>query len=158
SLFAAVSATRSYAAPEVVPPLFRARDLCAPGAPEQTKVLSGLWQFYISRGDPWSARALAEEILALALQRRAPRALLAARLGLGISSVFLGEHRAAREHIETGLGQFDRAEHAGITMLGGADFEVQCLCYLAVSLWIVGLADRSAATLRRALDVADGLG
>ena len=144
------------AAPQVGPPIARAWELCKQDSPERFAGLFGLYLIHLARGHHWTARTFAEDLLALARDRE-PRAALAAHQAIGISCFFLGEHRAAREHLEAALALYDRAQHHDLTLLMGMDFEVQSLSYLTMTFWQLGLLDQAAATLQRALELAEQL-
>lgn len=157
SLFRALMLTRGYTAPEVESAVLRAKQLCPHDAVERSIVLYGLWQLHIANGKAWIARSLAADLLALAMERQDPNGTMAGHLALGMSCLFLGEHRAAREHFEQSLALIDRTHASYSHLMMGADFEVYCLCYLSLNLWALGEFEGGLSALNRALALAEKL-
>jgi predicted ATPase len=115
-------------------------------------VLRGLWGFHIVRAELSTARELGEQCLDLAKQQKAPALSLWAQYVLGMSLFHLGEFDRAREHLEEGFALYDPERGRGHRAL--QDPGVACLCYLGLTLWFLGYADRALARCTEALALA----
>lgn len=112
---------KGYADPEVERTYARARALCQQlGArPQLFPALHGLWVFHEVRADLRIARALAEEMFALAQSEQSPALLLQAHHVLGETSYLQGELIAAREHLERAIALYDPRQHDTLGLLYG---------------------------------------
>jgi tetratricopeptide (TPR) repeat protein len=157
--FRALSLTHGFNSGEARRALFRAQSLCPPGAHERAVLLTGLWQLHLTSGEPWTARPFAEELLDLAAVRSDRHGEMVARFSLGVTGMFLGEHRMTGEHLRAGLRLFVRGTGPNLVVpsLMGTDHEAQLLCYLSINQWAQGRIDQGLATLHRALSLADEL-
>ena len=137
-------ATKGYAAPEVEQAYTRARELCQhTGDTSQLfPVLRGLWEFYELRAEYQTARELGEQLLALAQRQPDPSLLLVAHHVLGDTCIWLGEFRAAREHLEQGIALYDPHQHRSHAFLYGYDPGVHCLLYAAWSCGFLAIRTR----------------
>jgi tetratricopeptide (TPR) repeat protein len=156
SHYSALMLTRGYTSPEALVSLRRAEELCPRDAPERYNVIHGLWLRHLASGDPWTGRAFAAELLALASAGK-PSGVVTAHVALGMTCVFLGEHHAARDHLEAAIALFDREAHPEASLMLGADIEVFASCYLAMTYWALGLIDRGLSTLTRSVEIAERL-
>ena len=66
----------------------------------------------------------------------------------------MGEFRAAQNHLEAILSIYDRREHYTLVHTYGQDTGVVALGYLALSQWMVGLADQALKQAKKALNLA----
>lgn len=118
--------------------------------------LYGLWVAnFIGQGTHRRGRELGEELLSLAqgLPNSEPR-LVAHRL-LGTTLFYLGEARAAADHLEQAVALYDRQRHRDLVFRYSHDPGVMSLAYLALSLWWLGYPDQALSRSRAALDLAD---
>jgi predicted ATPase/tRNA A-37 threonylcarbamoyl transferase component Bud32 len=147
--------TDGFAAPEAERAYARARDLSrrVPDAPPLFSVLWGLWLFYKVRSELPKARAMAEELLALARNVRDSALVLQAQQALAVTTLCLGEPTATRGHMEQGTALYDPRQHHGHTFLYGQDPGVACLAFGAVALWLLGHADQAAKKCREAISL-----
>jgi len=151
----ALSAVKGWSAPEVERAYFRARELCERlgDAAELFAALLGLWSVYYLRGELREAYELAEELLRRAQSAPDPTPLLYAHLALGDTSMSMGEWLLAKDHLEMAIFRYDRER----SMALGHDTGVNCLSYMALTLWTLGYPDQAlkkgdeAVALARAL-------
>jgi predicted ATPase len=157
ALGTALTAIRGYGAPEVERTYTRARALCQQGgeSPQLIPVLFGLWRCYIARRDYQTARAVAEQCLALAQRGPDAAALLRARTTLGVTLFYRGEFLPARTHLEQGrvvVAPPRRRAHAFVQ-----DPLVACCTYAAQTLWCLGYPDQAQRQSQEALTLAQEL-
>ncbi|HEX9438663.1 MAG TPA: hypothetical protein VF909_03230 [Roseiflexaceae bacterium] len=155
-LGAPLLATRGYAAPEVEQTFNRARELCQQigNTPQLFRVLWGLGRFYLVRPRLETARALGEQMLAMAERAEDPNLLLEAHNSLGAFMFHLGEPVAACAHLEQGSALYDRQRHGAHALIYGQDPGVVCLVRAAWALWILGYPDQAVERSRAALALA----
>jgi DNA-binding winged helix-turn-helix (wHTH) protein/predicted ATPase len=148
--------TRGYAAPEVEQTYTRARELCQQlGArPQLFPALHGLWVFHEVRADLPIARALGEEMLALAHSEQSPALLLQAHHVVGETLYLQGELLAAREHLERAIALYDSRQHDALGLLYGLDPGVVSLSYAAWTAGLLGYAEQALTSVQRALTLA----
>jgi class 3 adenylate cyclase/predicted ATPase len=159
-LGAALTATKSWAAPEVESAYTRARQLCQQAGPTSQlfPVLWGLWAFYLVSGEVKASRELAEQLLMLAERLHSRPMLAVAHDALGGAMWGLGQFRLAREHLEQSLTIYDRGEHHSLAFLmGGEELEVVCRQRLAATLWCLGYPALSLKKMNEALTIAQEL-
>ena len=149
-------ATKGFAAPEVGKAYARARELCQQvgETPQLVPVLRGLWEFYELRADYETARALAEQILALARRVKDPALLLVGHDVVGDTLLWLGDFPAARAHLEQGFALYDTREHRSHAFLYGYDSGVACLGFGAWALWFLGYPDQALRRVEEAITLA----
>ncbi len=155
----ALVATRGYAAPEVEHAYARAQALCQQigDTPQLFPVLVGLSDFYLGKGEPQTARTLAEKCLHLAQHLQDPALLMKAHEELAIPLFYLGEVRLAYEHAEQGLTRYDRQYHRSLSWLCGSDPGVGALCIVGWSLWMLGFPAQAVEKIEQALMLAQDL-
>src|SRR5205823_6765528 len=105
ALGASLLATKGPAAPEVAQAYRRAQHLCEHlEAPHQLfPVLRGLWNYSFIRAEYQTARALGEQLLALAQHAQDAAKLVAAHRALGTTLFFLGTLASAHTHFTQGI-------------------------------------------------------
>ncbi len=145
--------------PEMSGALTRAYELAqAVGAwPQLVATLLGLASAYVGQGEAGKALALAEELRRLAEQAEDVLALAAAYHMIGLTLMFSGDFRAARDRLEQALSLYD-SQPLAPPLLMGVDQKVACLTWLAWVLWPLGYPDQAAEHSRAALARARGLG
>ena len=146
---------RGYAAAEVEQTYKRALALCRQLAnpPELSRVLQGLWNVRLVRGDLAGALALARELLARSRRSGDARLLTRAHAALGETRFHLGELRPARRHLARALGLARR--HVP-TARGRQDPRVAA--YASWGYWMAGFPDHARSLAGEALDQATALG
>ncbi len=153
----ALMAIKGYAASEVERVYARARQLCQEQgqSPQTFTILRGLWGFYIVRGQLETAHELGKWCLVLARRLRKPPFVLWANYAVGMTFFHLGNLASALEHFELGIGLYDmRKRHFHRAL---QDPGVACLCYKALTLWILGYPDQALKTSQEAVNLADKL-
>jgi predicted ATPase len=152
----ALIATRGYADAEVERTYTRARLLCEQtgDAPPLFAVLRGLWNCYVVRAELQSARALGEQLLAIAQPAQESALLVEAHRALGTTLLFLGELAPARAHLEAGIASYDPQQHRPLALRFGADPGVLCRLYAASTLWLLGQAEQARRCLHEGLRLA----
>jgi predicted ATPase len=156
----ALMAFKGLTVPEVEVAYTRARALC-----EQTgdtaqlfPALWGLYMFHILRGEIHKARALGEQLLAVAQQQQDPVLLLEAHSSLGISLFWLGELTAAQVHLTQGIALYNPQQHHALASLyGGWDPGIACLVDGVLVLWLLGYPDQATKRSTEALTLASAL-
>ena len=121
------------------------------------RALYGLWGFHVNRAQHLTARALAEQMLALAERTADPAALLAAHNALGTTLIFLGEQARARTHLEESLalGSAHKFQSAALTALMVP--RVANYIYIAWPLWLLGFPDQALEKTRESITLAQEL-
>lgn len=73
---------------------------------------------------------------------------------LGVISFWQGRFQQSRQHLERGIGAYDRRHHARHVAHYGQDPGVVCLSRLAWTLWYLGYPEQALQCSRQALDLA----
>jgi predicted ATPase len=151
----ALIAVKGWAAPEVERVFTRARELCERlgDPPELFPALLGLWSVYYLRGELRNAYRLAELLLHRAQSAQNPTLLLYAHLALGCTSFSMGKWLLARDHLEMAISLYDRERPMAI----GIDTGVNCLSYMALTLWTLGYPDQALKKGDEAVALAGAL-
>jgi predicted ATPase len=159
ALGVSLTATKSYAAPEVEKTYARALALCqqVEETTQHFPVLWGLWGFHDVRAELQTARELAEQLLRLAQSSQDPALLLEAHNVLGNTLLHLGELTLARTHLEQGIALYDPLQHSSHAFLCGQDPGVACRSYAALTLWCLGYPDQALQRSHEALTLAQEL-
>jgi class 3 adenylate cyclase/predicted ATPase len=144
-----------WAAPEVERAFTRARELCERlgDPPELFPALVGLWSVYYLRGELPKAYELAKQLLRRAQSAHGPALLLLAHLALGDTSLSTGEFLLGIDHLDMANSLYDR----GLPMEIGIDPGVNCLSYMAHTLWTLGYPDRALRRSDEAVALAQAL-
>jgi DNA-binding winged helix-turn-helix (wHTH) protein/predicted ATPase len=156
----ALIATKGQAALEVEQTYARARLLCAQvsDAPQVFSILRGLCVFYRNRGALRTARELGDQLVRLAQCDATLIHGLEAHMHLGLTCAFMGEHGAARMHLEQGSALTAPRVHPGRTRGGHIIVpEVGCLVYAAPTLWCLGYPAQALERSQAALALATTL-
>jgi predicted ATPase len=130
-----------WAAPEVEKIYTRARQLCHQlgDVPELFPVLWSLALFHAIRGDLRVNRELAAQLLTLAEATGNPTLLVAAHQTMGSAMEFLGETKAASEHLEQAVSLHHPEQH--LDRVFGLDCGMIARSQSALPLWLLGHAD-----------------
>jgi predicted ATPase/class 3 adenylate cyclase len=151
----ALIAVKGWAAPEVERVFTHARELCERlgDPPELFPALVGLWAGYYLQGELLKAGELAEQLLRRAQGANNPTLLLYAHLALGDTSFSMGEWLLARDHLGVAISLYDRERPMWI----GFDTGVNCLSYMALTLWTLGYPDLALKRGNEAVALAQEL-
>src|SRR5499426_3448274 len=121
--------------------------------------LTGLWSSHLLRAKYSEARALADELSALAGADPNPVLGAFAARAVGMTAVHVGDFQAARTHLEHGLTLFSAEEHhLEARREYGANPRVSCLAYLGRALWSLGYPDQALARNEEAIEEARARG
>ncbi|MBI4476511.1 MAG: protein kinase [Acidobacteria bacterium] len=153
-----LTATRSYASPEVGEAYARARELAQRTAsPQVFPVLHGLYRFYFTRAELNTALEVSQELLERAERTADPGMLLEAHRAMGNTLFYRGEGIRARAHLETAMTLYDPTRDRSHAALYGIDPAVASRTVTALALWNEGFPDRARALMqdaaRRARDL-----
>jgi predicted ATPase len=156
ALGASLIATKGFAASEVAQIYRRAQQLCQPlkDPSRLSQILYGLRNHYQSRAELQTARALGEQLLALAQHTQDPVMLLAAHRALGATLFNLGAVAAAHTHFAQGMALYDPQQHRAYAFLHGDDAGVICRSYAAWTLWYLGYPAQGRARNDEAVTLA----
>jgi predicted ATPase len=78
-----------------------------------------------------------------------------AHKALGFTSYQMGKLLLARQHIEMAISLYDRERHRPLALrFTGIDSEVQCLSYLAYTLWTLGYSEQALKRVNEAVGLA----
>jgi predicted ATPase len=151
--------TEGFAAKEANQAYTRALELCGQvrESPALYPVLWGLFIDCKARSDLAKARALTEELHALALERRDLALMLQSHQAYAVTALCLGEPGATREHMERCEALYDPRQHQSHTFLFGQDTGVACKAFGAVALWLLGYPDWAVRKSREAAALAHQL-
>jgi predicted ATPase len=137
----ALIAVKGWAASEVQRVFTHARELCERlrDPQELFPALLGLWAGCYLQGKLLKSNELAERPLLRARGANNPTLSLYAHLALGNTSFSMGELFVAREHLELAISLYDRERPMWI----GFDTGINCLSYLALTMWTLGYPDQA---------------
>jgi predicted ATPase len=121
-------------------------------------VLYGVFVAKIVAADFPASRVLAAQFLALAERENSTAPLLMAHRVMGQSLMFSGEIVAAREHLDRGIGLYDRAEHEPLSARFGHDAQVVMLSFRSWAVWLLGYPDAALKDCDDALKIARSMG
>jgi predicted ATPase len=151
-------ATRGYTAPDVEHTYSRALELChhVGETPQLFPAMAGLCIFYMVRGELRTARQLSARFLHLVQEAQDAALFPEAHTGAGVTTYYLGDLVAAREHCEHGLALYARVPHRARAILY-QDPQAACLIHAALALWSLGYPDQALRRHDEALAVAQQL-
>ena len=152
-----LTATKSWAAPEVEKVYLRARELRAQvgDTAELFPTLYGLWAFYFIGAEHKTAHELGEQQLRLAQSQQDAGLLVVAHQSLGVGLFCQGELSLARTHLEQGTALYDaRLHHVLAFSYGSFDPGVACLCNTTLALWLLGYPDQALQRSHEAVSLA----
>jgi class 3 adenylate cyclase/predicted ATPase len=156
ALGASLIATKGQAAAEVEQTYAHARRICQHlEDPHQLfPVLRGLWNHALVRAEHQAARALSEQLLALAEQAQDPAMLVAAHRAMGSTLFCLGMPASAYGHLAQGIALYDSQQHRAAAFRYGEDSGVICHSFAAWALWYLGYPDQGLARIDEAVTLA----
>ncbi|MCY1254236.1 TOMM system kinase/cyclase fusion protein [compost metagenome] len=152
----ALIAATGYASPEVEANYTRALTLCEHSgeASQLFQVKLGLRVFFSLRAQHRKAHELGIALHSLAEDAKDPVRLGQAHIALGAASLFLGELREARSHLQQGLAHYEPGQHPAHAALYGQDPGVRGHSFLAWTLWYLGFPVQAAKQAQEALALA----
>jgi predicted ATPase len=155
-----VLATQGYTAPAVARAYQRVRELAerAPETPEVFQALWGLYQFHSVRGEHQRARALAEQLLALAQRAHDQVSLVVGHFAIGGTGYYLGEFATSCTVLAQAEACYERQQHSTHIARHGVDAGVFCGSLMAFPLWCSGYPDCALHKGHEALTLAQDLG
>lgn len=129
----------------------------AGGGPELLPVLYGLMSYHLVTAQHVAARAIAEEMLAVATRTGEPAELVSGLLAVGITALHQGEVTEGRDHLERALALPESRRPVVPSVWLPVDPAVTAMTFLAWSQWLQGdpAAARAtaAAATKRAADL-----
>jgi predicted ATPase len=150
----ALMATKGLAVPEVEQTYARAYALCrqVDETAQRFPVLRGLWYYYLVRGELQTAHELSERLLPLAQRLPDDTRLTEAHWVVGVTQLFRGEFARSFASLQQGLVR--QQTELQRPLVGLQEFDVGCLCYLALAQWYLGYPEQSLAHSNEALALA----
>lgn len=129
-------------------------------APEIFSVLSGVGSFQITRASFETCRALAEECLSRAAQQQSKPPFVMGHRLLGGTLFLTGEFATARKHLDQALSIYEQDEslYRGTQVLYVQDHKSTGLCYLALTLTMLGYVDSGLRAAVNGLNHSQSLG
>jgi predicted ATPase len=152
ALAGALTAAKGWASPQAGEAYARARELCreAPEGAQPARALNGAWTFLLNRAEIRAAHQLADELAVLSERRDDSDTKLLTHKCLGVSLMFRAEFSRALHHLRQALKFYNQAEHRP-PRLTPHDMRVNCESFVAWTLLLLGQADQSLESSRRAL-------
>ncbi len=152
---------QGYAAPAVKAAFDRAQVLCQVlgQTSEQFPILRGLASFYSMQADYRTAHKIARQLLDFAENADSPNPgfYLEAHLMLGNVYYFTGDFVAAHDHLQKGIGLYNREQHHSHALYYGIDPGVLGLIIDTLTLWSLGYSQQGLSKAYQALALAKDL-
>jgi predicted ATPase len=152
-------ATRGFAAAEVEENYSRARTLCQryEDVPTLFRVMYGLWNVYLVRGELARCLELATQMQVLVADQTDPVLRLQAHNVVQQPLYHRGDLQAARRHQEEALALYDRCRDRPLSAEFGEDPGVGCRLYGAMTLWQLGYPEQALQSARAGRSLAKEL-
>jgi class 3 adenylate cyclase/tetratricopeptide (TPR) repeat protein len=133
----ALQATQGYIAQETMDAYSNALELAREvGCPVDIfPALRGIHIAYTQQGDNRSSLPVGDECLQLALRQDDRAAQSLAHRIMGQSSMFLGDLKTARDHLEQAHALYDSKQHHSSATIYGLDLRAATLNFLSPTLW-----------------------
>ena len=159
SLANASIAAKGFGAPQTIVAFNRALDLCKElgSGPQIFAVLNGLVGAHLMGGEIQKARAVAQDLLALATERNDKTALLMGHRVLGMSLFMLGELAQAKRELQEAMALYNPEQHAPLALIFSHDFKATAQVYLGVVMALCGDIDEGVGHSHDALGYAQDL-
>jgi class 3 adenylate cyclase/predicted ATPase/ABC-type lipoprotein export system ATPase subunit len=159
SLANASIAAKGFGAPETLVAFSRALTLCKElgSTPQIFAVLNGLVGAHLMRGEVQNARAVAQDLLALAAEGNDTTGLLMGHRVLGMSLFMLGELTQSKRELQEAISLYNPEHHAPLALVFAHDFKATAQVYLGVATALSGDADAGIAHAQDALSYAQEL-
>jgi class 3 adenylate cyclase/predicted ATPase len=155
----ALRAARAPSAPETGQAWDRAYKLCLKEGDDThlQQVLYGQFLFHQGNANLKQARALGEDLLALAGKYNDDSAFIRGHSAVGRTAFGQGDFAAARHHLEQALSDPKHGPHLVSTSIRGPESRVLNLCYLAWTLFIQGRCAEGLSRCVESIEVAGQL-
>jgi class 3 adenylate cyclase/predicted ATPase len=156
----AYRATRGYAAAEIGPVLYRARELCERMSdPQQLfAVMWGIWAWHNVLSD-FKRVNLANEAMEFARRLNDPGMLMEASLVLGLTKFYRGDFAGVRDCCGKAVAEYDDRKRTKFwAERTGQNAGVTNRCYLSLSLWHLGYPDQALRVNREMVELARAIG
>ncbi|MGA9455192.1 MAG: adenylate/guanylate cyclase domain-containing protein, partial [Pseudolabrys sp.] len=159
SLANASIAAKGFGAPQTIVAFNRALDLCKQlgSGPQIFAVLNGLVGAHLMGGEIQKARAVAQDLLALATERNDKTGLLMGHRVLGMSLFMLGELAQAKRELQEAMALYNPEQHAPLALIFSHDFKATAQVYLGVVMALCGDIDEGVGHSHDALGYAQDL-
>jgi class 3 adenylate cyclase/predicted ATPase/ABC-type lipoprotein export system ATPase subunit len=159
SLANAFIAAKGFAAAETIVAFNRALVLCKElgSASQIFAILNGLVGAHLMGGEIQKARAVAQDLLALARESNDTTGLLMGHRVLGMSLFMLGELTQSKRELRDAMALYDPEQHAPLALVFAHDFKATAQVYLGVVTALSGEAEAGIAHARAALTYAEDL-
>lgn len=152
-----LTATQSYAAPEVGKVFSLAETLCRDDA-ELFPVIRGLWVYRLVRADLAEAGWRSRRLLELADESGASEQMVEGRLAMGMTAVYRGDFQIGREYLQQCIDLYDPAEHHINAFKYGNDPKATALAFDGFSAFAMGWPRFAVARCNEALKQAESVG
>jgi predicted ATPase len=123
---------------------------------QQFRVLDGYWTYHAVEGNVRRAYEVAQQMAALAAEVDSTDHHVFAYQAMGVTSLFLGEFRRARDYLAEALDASAGMSDQSRARRGGEPQAV-CLTMDGLALWATGYPDRGLTRAREALERADAV-
>ena len=117
--------------------------------PELFWAFTGVYLFYLIRGELRTAEVLAQQRVQLVHRFPSPLFAMAAYAEVGIATFFLGEPMTAHEHFQRAIEHYD--PHAPHPFFFDWEHGPPCFCYAAFVSWQLGYINKAQELIRQAL-------
>ena len=153
---APLAAARGWSHPENERTYARARELASQigESPELPRVLAGMADAYIVKGDLATGAEIAQEALAAAEPTGDALDLLSAQHAVGQPLLFQGSFSQALQHFEHSVKLYNPREHGSLAYTVGHDYGVCAHGYAAMCHVYLGNPDRALALSEAAVALA----
>ncbi len=133
-------AAKGFGAAETILAFNRALTLCKElgTSPQIFAVLNGLVGAHLMGGEIEKARAVAQDLLALAQQRNDKTALMMGHRVLGMSLFVLGELTESKRELQKAINLYDPVQHAPMALIFSQDFKATAQAYLGLATVLFG--------------------
>ncbi len=153
---APLTAVRGWSHPENEHAYKRARELASRigASPDLPRVLAGLADAYLVKGEFTTSAEVAREALAVAERTGDALDLLSAHCQTGMPLFFQGDFVGALQHLEHSAHLYDPAAHAALAYSSGIDRGINSRGYAALCHLYIGHLDRALAVSEAAVALA----
>jgi len=151
-----LTAVRGWSHPENEHAYARARELAARigESPDLPRVLAGLADAYLVKGEFGTSAEVAREALAVAERTGEAFDLVSAHCQTGMPLFFQGDFARALRHLEHSADLYDPAAHAALAYSTGIDRGINSRVYAGLCHLYVGHLDRALAVSEAAVSLA----
>jgi tetratricopeptide (TPR) repeat protein len=133
-----------------------ARDLEQPA--QLLPALNGVYAYHLVRGEHSAALKAAQELVAVAHQQDDETYEMIGARALGAVLFHTGRPVEAVPYLQEALNRYDVERHRDQLFVYGIDHAETCACFLSMSKWILGEAERAFELQHWAVQHAKGLG